>query len=281
MTNRIKAQTSNDGFFGVTDVSATTSNEVALAIEQESNFIKALRELVSQKQSISAEELAIARNLLKSIPKEKAGTQVLLLWDGSCLFCGESTGNGGQIPRNRITSYRNSLKPGTYWKITVKVRTTETHKVFQSVEAYALGDSEFLCRTCAAMFEDQKKRDSNKAKSKAIKEQHRYNYAMAVSTINHRSRQNVTYYLRYAFADEVGENMALLPYRQFLNTEYWQLIRKAAIHNADYRCEMCNTSNRLEVHHRTYKHRGYEFRHKEDLTVVCHSCHASHHGKED
>ena len=281
MTNQKRIEASNDVNFGVADVSAATSNKVAFFAEQESNFIKALRELVSQKQSISAEELAIARNLLKSNNQEKAGTQVLLLWDGSCLFCGESTGNGGQIPRNRITSYRNSLKPGAYWEITVKVRTTETHKVFQSVEAYALGDSEFLCRTCAAMFEDQKKRDSNKAKSKAIKEQHRYNYAMAVSTVNHRTRQNVTYYLRYAFPDEVGKKMALLPYQQFLNTEYWQLIRKAAIHNADYRCEMCNTSNRLEVHLLTYKHRGYEFRHMEDLTVVCHSSHASHHGKEN
>lgn len=44
------------------------------------------------------------------------------------------------------------------------------------------------------------------------------------------------------------------------------------------RCRLCNSKERLEVHHRTYKRRGNEK--LDDLTTLCHRCHATYHNKE-
>ena len=36
-------------------------------------------------------------------------------------------------------------------------------------------------------------------------------------------------------------------------------------------------SSPLAVHHRTYAHRGEEWRYLDDLTVLCEGCHTCHH----
>lgn len=60
-------------------------------------------------------------------------------------------------------------------------------------------------------------------------------------------------------------------YRAHIASPEWRLIRKAALARAGYRCQLCNASHRLEVHHRTYVNLGHE--HPEDLTVLCDDCH--------
>ena len=60
-------------------------------------------------------------------------------------------------------------------------------------------------------------------------------------------------------------------YHAYLRTPQWQARRQAALKRADYRCQICNSSDRLEVHHRTYDNIGNEL--PGDLTVLCHSCH--------
>ena len=47
--------------------------------------------------------------------------------------------------------------------------------------------------------------------------------------------------------------------------------------NGEYRCQICYTSHRLEVHHRTYERLGYEK--PSDLTVLCYWCHRNNHDK--
>ena len=66
------------------------------------------------------------------------------------------------------------------------------------------------------------------------------------------------------------------PYHEYLQSEHWQSIRKAALKAADNRCQLCYSDLRLEVHHRTYERRGCEL--LSDLTVLCHRCHAQFHG---
>lgn len=66
-----------------------------------------------------------------------------------------------------------------------------------------------------------------------------------------------------------------MPYAEYLKTDHWQELRRQKLKQAKYRCQLCNSPNNLEVHHRTYKNRGQEY--LSDLTVLCDPCHERFH----
>jgi|GEM_PF-5976003 len=265
-----------------TDVSTVLLPKVSLNENTENSQVIAKQTdcLKVEIASISNQEIDVEENPVASIPPTKKVRSLEdLIWDGNCLICQTSTGSVTKIPRNWRISFRNSIEPEAY-KIVAEVRVSDVHKVVQSVSATPKGSYRFICADCAANIDLQKKQVEAEALKKATLEQYAYNYRIADSIAQSRSSKKLDFYLRYAFSDEIAQELAAMPYQQFLQTKYWQLIRRAALNNALHRCEMCNFPKQLEVHHRTYKHRGYEFRHMEDLTVVCRPCHASHHGKE-
>jgi 5-methylcytosine-specific restriction endonuclease McrA len=72
--------------------------------------------------------------------------------------------------------------------------------------------------------------------------------------------------------------VTVLPYSEYLKTEHWQGVRQYALRRAGDRCQLCNSTERLEVHHRTYERKGIEdYR---DVIALCHNCHAKFHDKE-
>jgi hypothetical protein len=79
---------------------------------------------------------------------------------------------------------------------------------------------------------------------------------------------------RWAELDR-AEELRAMPYREYLRTPEWQARRAAALHAASHRCQVCNTTGDLDVHHRTYERRGAEL--DEDLTVLCRPCHYVFH----
>lgn len=60
-------------------------------------------------------------------------------------------------------------------------------------------------------------------------------------------------------------------YSEYIKSHEWKERAMAAIMRAGYRCQVCNSGNDLEVHHRTYENLGHEL--PGDLTVLCHQCH--------
>jgi hypothetical protein len=64
-------------------------------------------------------------------------------------------------------------------------------------------------------------------------------------------------------------------YHTYLRSEAWSAKRQAAIRRAGGRCQLCNRSGPLEVHHRTYERLGHE--RDDDLIVLCRSCHQAFH----
>lgn len=84
---------------------------------------------------------------------------------------------------------------------------------------------------------------------------------------------------RHVFNGEITnkDTINLLPYKDYLKSAHWQGIREYALLRADYRCQICNSPDSLEVHHRTYERKGREdYR---DVIALCHKCHAKFHGK--
>lgn len=69
-----------------------------------------------------------------------------------------------------------------------------------------------------------------------------------------------------------------MPYQDYLKTDYWQRVRKEVLRRANYRCQVCNASTLLEVHHRTYENRGQE--READVIALCGDCHSKFHGKD-
>ena len=68
-----------------------------------------------------------------------------------------------------------------------------------------------------------------------------------------------------------------MPYKEYLETDHWKKTRAKALKKANYKCELCNSTKELNVHHKTYGNRGKEK--PEDLIVLCHNCHAKFHDK--
>lgn len=60
-------------------------------------------------------------------------------------------------------------------------------------------------------------------------------------------------------------------YEHYLASPEWRERRSVAIRKAGSRCQVCNGSDRLGVHHRTYERLGAEM--EDDLTVLCEDCH--------
>jgi hypothetical protein len=66
-----------------------------------------------------------------------------------------------------------------------------------------------------------------------------------------------------------------MPYELYLQTEEWLCTRNVKLRQAKYRCQVCNSDESLNVHHRTYENRGNE--NYKDLIVLCRNCHKLYH----
>jgi len=66
-------------------------------------------------------------------------------------------------------------------------------------------------------------------------------------------------------------------YQKYLKSKEWSDIRNDLFHVRGRACERCGSTNRLQVHHITYKNVFKE--EPEDLEILCDSCHKKEHGK--
>ncbi len=81
---------------------------------------------------------------------------------------------------------------------------------------------------------------------------------------------------RAPFPSAIRRNeLHTMPYQAYLQTPEWQERRKKKLKQVQFRCQICCTDTQLEVHHRTYERRGYEW--DQDLTVLCKICHGLFH----
>jgi len=77
---------------------------------------------------------------------------------------------------------------------------------------------------------------------------------------------------------ETALQPVVVVYQDYIASPAWKRKADAAKRRAGDRCQLCNGSDRLEAHHRTYETLGNEP--DNDITVLYHNCHAKFHGKE-
>ncbi len=90
--------------------------------------------------------------------------------------------------------------------------------------------------------------------------------------------KNFESYKDYLTEEEI-KKLKSLPYKEYLKSEHWKTIREYKLIDVGRRCQICNSPNKLAVHHRCYNSLGEEFNNMHDLTVLCYKCHSRVHGK--
>jgi TIR domain len=74
---------------------------------------------------------------------------------------------------------------------------------------------------------------------------------------------------------EVVTGLKSMPFKSFVSTRYWCLVRAYILYQSEQRCERCGATAGLEVYHIREDYQGEELSHSVDLTVLCRSCHSS------
>lgn len=73
-----------------------------------------------------------------------------------------------------------------------------------------------------------------------------------------------------------NQQLSKMSLHEYLKTVEWGVKRNRTLIQAGNRCQVCASTDRLEVHHRTYERLGNEL--LSDLVVLCRSCHQHYHG---
>lgn len=73
----------------------------------------------------------------------------------------------------------------------------------------------------------------------------------------------------------LAKSKTYVPYAEYLQSPEWKAKQQKARQFANHRCQVCNSPEGLNVHHRTYERLGHE--HMGDLTVLCKNCHEIFH----
>jgi 5-methylcytosine-specific restriction endonuclease McrA len=87
--------------------------------------------------------------------------------------------------------------------------------------------------------------------------------------------QTMLEYIDETMTRERLTELQTMPYKVYLKTPEWLFRKTDAIVRAEYRCQICYSPDKLNVHHRTYDRIGQE--RPGDLTVLCKECHELFH----
>lgn len=143
-----------------------------------------------------------------------------------------------------------------------------------------------LCTDC--YLEEERKRLENESKERISWEEKKEknteeyinNYLNPDNSWNdgikpYQKRQ----YLREAYVDwkKIKEYICDMDYHEFLKTPYWKAIAESVKRYHNYTCQLCNGTEGLSVHHKTYENHGDELHNMKDLICLCKHCHEKFH----
>lgn len=80
-------------------------------------------------------------------------------------------------------------------------------------------------------------------------------------------------YLRRKITALDRQYLHSLEHKLFLKTLYWLILRDYLVEIREHKCQRCEKERQLNVHHESYDHKGSEYKHLDELTVLCRPCH--------
>ena len=82
-------------------------------------------------------------------------------------------------------------------------------------------------------------------------------------------------FISHQYPNEVVQILRSLKYEEFLKTNYWKSVSRTMREGS--KCEICGSTENLQIHHKTYEHHGYEHLYLEELQCLCKDCHLKVH----
>jgi len=79
----------------------------------------------------------------------------------------------------------------------------------------------------------------------------------------------------------VKNTVSNMPYSDFLNTVYWRGVSLFIKRRDGFKCASCGSTEKIEVHHKTYENHGDEIHNLADLTTLCEKCHRDEHSAKE
>jgi hypothetical protein BACCOPRO_02360 len=146
--------------------------------------------------------------------------------------------------------------------------------------------SKFICEKCVSKLkEEQIEKEQEKEVREKDKTQNTKNYIEIFLNPNRSWNKGICLYekMRYICNQNINDELVSeyindLDYYEFLKTPYWKAIAQNVKQKSKYKCELCNSSEYLVAHHKTYSRHGYEHLYwNEDLICLCSECHEKFH----
>ena len=153
-----------------------------------------------------------------------------------------------------------------------------------------IGKSNIICCECQEkekIRQKERKRQGNRdneIKRLGTIRQNTENYISDYLDPEHYWRKELSYYKRFELIKNANVDWEIIKgyikdmnYYDFLRTPYWKAISEKVKNKAKYKCQICNSTDNLCVHHRSYSSHGDEVHNLEDLICICKDCHTKHH----
>ena len=144
-----------------------------------------------------------------------------------------------------------------------------------------------LCNKCL----ENKKEEDEKERKKMADEHHKRRikdtdtYIENYLNPNNKWNEGVKTYVKmqklnvWVDDDKISSHINEMEYSDFLETPYWKAISEKVRYKSNFKCQLCGSTNRLNVHHRDYSHHGNELNNMGDLICLCQECHSKFHDK--
>lgn len=142
------------------------------------------------------------------------------------------------------------------------------------------------CNECYLEEERKRleKRDKDCIAWAKTKEQNTEEYIKRYLDSNHSWKDGVSTYekrsdLQQCFVDwqKISDYICAMDYHDFLQTPYWKAVAESVKKYHGFRCQLCNGTEGLSVHHKSYDIHGDELHNMKDLVCLCRDCHEKFH----
>jgi 5-methylcytosine-specific restriction endonuclease McrA len=82
------------------------------------------------------------------------------------------------------------------------------------------------------------------------------------------------------YTEENIKRLSVMPYKKYLKTKHWKLLRNAVYGKFGRTCMVCGESHvEVHAHHHRYINRGNE--NVDDMVCLCSKCHKKLHGIQE
>jgi|GEM_PF-4529996 len=247
--------------------------------DQSSAFIQSLTNLLNEFEVITKEERDQAIGLLRR--KSSLSAVLRLSTKGRCLNCPNHTQYGDPVCIHFKKGDEWLTGRIAKWKSPIVIEGSSAKEI--SVNGLKVGTVlNYCCGDCRRSISES----CNKVLEKHFKEQEmragherQKEAAILAGTVN-STPAKAFHLLRCDLRrNNAMDYLKLLPYKEFLQSRYWEIVRNYVRWKRGYTCELCASTEKLQVHHKTYEHHGEEHDYLDDLILLCSTCHSRHHGK--